>query len=104
MVRLHHRYIFGVGWLKLADSKDCLPHPTNRIFGVNCVMTANTKNRSSVLVDTKNGHFLYHTKGIGSDGQHQRPVTRRHYKLFFVVVAVRMEAGAGGHLPDGILW
>jgi hypothetical protein len=62
----------GVGWLKLVDTKDCVPHPEQRVFGVVCVTTANTKN----------GHFLYHTKGIRSDDRHQRPVTSWHYKLF----------------------
>jgi hypothetical protein len=35
--------IFGVGLLKLTDTKDSLPHPAQRIFGVSCVMTVDTK-------------------------------------------------------------
>jgi hypothetical protein len=34
----------GVGWLKLADTKDCLSHLEQRIFGVSYVMTTDTKN------------------------------------------------------------
>jgi hypothetical protein len=30
----HHRSIFDVGWLKLADIKDSLSHLTQMIFGV----------------------------------------------------------------------
>jgi hypothetical protein len=36
----------------------------------------------STSTDTINVHFLYHTKGMGSDGWYQRPVTSRHYELF----------------------
>jgi hypothetical protein len=39
----------GVGWLRLADTKDSFPHPTQMIFGVGCVRTADTKN----LISTK---------------------------------------------------
>jgi hypothetical protein len=35
----------------LADTKDFLPHPKQRIIGVGCVMTADTKDRSLVSVD-----------------------------------------------------
>jgi hypothetical protein len=42
--------------------------------------------RLVTVADTQNnwhGTSTCHTKGIGSDGRHQRPVTSRHYKLFF---------------------
>jgi hypothetical protein len=42
---------FGVGWLKLANTKDSFPHPSQMIFGVGCVRIADTKNRSLVSVD-----------------------------------------------------
>jgi hypothetical protein len=41
-----------VSWLKLADIKDSLPHPEQRIFDASCVMTANTKDGSFVSVDS----------------------------------------------------
>jgi hypothetical protein len=44
--------IFGVGWIKLADIKDSLPHPEQRIFGVSCVMTADINDGSLVSVDS----------------------------------------------------
>jgi hypothetical protein len=47
----HHRSIFGVGWLKLADTKGKLSHPAQTIFGVGCIRTIDTKNRSLVLID-----------------------------------------------------
>jgi hypothetical protein len=40
-----------VGWLKLVDTKDCVPHPEQRVFGVGCVMIVDTKNRPLVSVD-----------------------------------------------------
>jgi hypothetical protein len=50
----------GIGWLKLVNTKDCFPHPTQRIFGVNYVRTADTKNQYLMSVDMsrhKNNHF-----------------------------------------------
>jgi hypothetical protein len=34
---------YGVDWLKLADTKDSLPHLMQTIFDVGCVRTVNTK-------------------------------------------------------------
>jgi hypothetical protein len=42
---------FGVGWLKLDDTKDSFPHSAQTIFGVSCVRTADTNNRYLVSVD-----------------------------------------------------
>jgi hypothetical protein len=41
----------SVDWLKLADTKDNLPHPMQTIFGVGYVKTVDTKNQSLVSVD-----------------------------------------------------
>jgi hypothetical protein len=44
-------YNFGVSWLKLADTKDSFPHPSQTIFSVGCVRTVDIKNRSLISVD-----------------------------------------------------
>jgi hypothetical protein len=55
----HHRSIFGVGWLKLVDTKDCLPHPMQWNFGVGCVTTVDTKNWYLVSVDISRHKNVY---------------------------------------------
>jgi hypothetical protein len=63
--------VFSIGWLKLADNKDLLPHPEQKIFGVGCVMTADTSLMSVDSSRHKNWIIFYHIKGIRFTGWHQ---------------------------------
>jgi hypothetical protein len=90
----------GIGWLKLADTRDSLPHLEQRIFGVGCVMTANTKDRSLMSVDISRHKkwviFVLH-KGY----QIQWPTPKTGYQptlpIVFVVVQSKHH-GSGTHL------
>jgi hypothetical protein len=42
----------GVSWLKLADTKYSLPHLEQKIFGIDYIMTADTKDGSLLSVDS----------------------------------------------------
>jgi hypothetical protein len=74
----------GIGWLKLADTKDSLPHPEQRIFGV-CVMTADTKDRSTAVYIT-NGLFFVSHKGYRIHWSAPKTGYQLTLKIIFVVV------------------